>query len=234
MAWKALFLDRTAPRAQTSAACPFNECMGETHAAPAPASAPMNDEIHLSVEDVAALIDGRATAAQRRELEAHLAMCGDCRAEVVSASRMVDSLGNARAPWRQWTRVGLGLAAAAGLVFLVLPRARQSTVPGPMSTERAPSARSAALELVAPPRGSPVSRGGLHFIWRRDDDASYRLFVTDSTGVQVYTATTTDTALILPDSVRLQPGGRYHWYVDGLLSDGTSVSSPSSDFAVPR
>ena len=74
----------------------------------------------------------------------------------------------------------------------------------------------------------------MRFVWHRDDDAAYRLFVTDSAGAQVYSAATSDTVVVLPATVHLQAGAHYHWYVDALRSDGTSVNSVSSEFVTPQ
>ncbi|HYV98512.1 MAG TPA: zf-HC2 domain-containing protein [Gemmatimonadaceae bacterium] len=72
---------------------------------------------HLDAGTVAAYLDDRLPAAKTVFVEAHLARCDVCRAEVVQLDAIVR-------PARVWPRpyfVGLGLAAAAALVLIVLP-----------------------------------------------------------------------------------------------------------------
>jgi hypothetical protein len=99
--------------------------------------------------------------------------------------------------------------------------------------ERA-AARAATLATVSPAPGATTNERDVRFVWHRDDDAAYRVFVTDSAGAQVYSAATSDTVVVLPATVHLQAGAHYHWYVDALRSDGTSVNSVSSEFVTPQ
>lgn len=51
---------------------------------------------HLSVEDIAAYLSGALTAEGKAHLEAHLSNCRDCRREVTSARKLLDSRGSNR------------------------------------------------------------------------------------------------------------------------------------------
>ena len=45
---------------------------------------------HLTVEQVAAYVDGTLTVEQRAQVEVHLARCAGCRIEVIEVSRLVE------------------------------------------------------------------------------------------------------------------------------------------------
>src|SRR6059036_1669416 len=55
---------------------------------------------HLTVEDVAAYADRGLAAAERARVEAHLAACAECRAEVVAVARLSRSFARRRR-WAQ-------------------------------------------------------------------------------------------------------------------------------------
>ena len=46
---------------------------------------------HLSVDDVAGLIDGTLAAHERERAERHLATCDECREELAACTRVVAS-----------------------------------------------------------------------------------------------------------------------------------------------
>jgi hypothetical protein len=91
--------------------------------------------------------------------------------------------------------------------------------------------RSPALVAVAPVDGHmirPDSSRPTRFIWKRDaPDAGYRLTLTDEGGSVRWSIDTSDTTVTLPDSVPLQRGQTYYWYIDALGGDGgTRTSGP--------
>ena len=53
----------------------------------------------------------------------------------------------------------------------------------------------------------------------------YAITVQDTDGRIRWSARTTDTAAVLPDSVAIAAGSVVHWYVDGLRADGRSVGT---------
>ncbi len=191
---------------------------------------------HLSAGDVAAFVDGRLSADQRSSIEAHLAVCADCRGEVAAVSTLVES---APAPARRrtrWPMVGTGVAAAAAAVLLlvVLPRTRDGRRPATPVDERASSSATQTIEIVSPPPAGEVARESLRFAWRRNEVSSYRFFLADSAGAPVYTTSTRDTTVVPPPTLGLVAGAVYFWNVDGLRADGTSVSSSHAAFTIRR
>src|SRR6185503_6808177 len=74
-------------------------------------------EDHLDPEDVAAYVDKLATAERRALIEAHLAECAECRAEVSDSARIIGALAGPRR-----TRSGLVAAAAIAAALLLFVR----------------------------------------------------------------------------------------------------------------
>lgn len=175
------------------------------------------DDGHLDATEVAAYVDGTLEQAARARVDAHLADCDDCRAEVVAVRRMV--VGAPR--WRRWP-VLAALAAAAVLLLVIWPRAPDQRGPE-RSVVRDGEPAAAAVVLVAP---DSVATLPLSFAWHAVPDATtYRLSLTSATGELIWSGSTPDTAITVPDSVSLPAGGPYYYYVDALLADGTSGTS---------
>ena len=196
-----------------------------------PVHVPMN--AHLSADDLSGMVDGRLPATRRAVVEAHLAVCADCRAELVSASAIVESAPPVRVRRPNWIGRGM-VAAAAVLVVLTIPRVVKR-VPRATTGERSgpnAGAPATALTLVNPTPRLSIDRDSLRFIWRGAPGASYRVFVADSAGVQVFTTATTDTTVVPPRSLELVSGARYLWFVEALRADGSSVRTPASNFRI--
>jgi anti-sigma factor RsiW len=187
---------------------------------------------HLSPQDVAVYLDGQLDSASRRETDAHLADCFECRSEVAQAARLVDSIANAGVARRQ-SRHGLwavALAAAALVLAIALP-----TMRGPgrdvSPVQRGTDADRPALVVVSP--GSvDIAREALTFIWRSASDATYRVLVTGADGAEIWSATTRDTTISVPPSVPLDQGESYLWSVDALRADGSSLTSGPIRFGI--
>lgn len=89
------------------------------------------------------------------------------------------------------------------------------------------------VQLVAP-LGEIASVAHAQFTWHRVPNArDYTLVVVDQSGNEVFASTTSDTAVTLPDSVRLAPGGEYLWWVQASLPDGTTLSAVTEKIKVP-
>ena len=186
-------------------------------------------DAHLSVDDVASMVDGRLSAERRALVEAHLAVCAACRTEVAQASSIVETLPTrSRVPMR-WIA---GLAAAA-LVVAIVPFARNSRSSNAARDERASAAHPEALVALTPAQDVRMPIDSLRFAWRAVAGvSSYHLFVTDSVGSPVYDATTADTTVPSIGKTKLSPGARYFWYVDALGADGSSIKSSQIGFSI--
>jgi anti-sigma factor RsiW len=171
---------------------------------------------HLSPEVVSGYLDAGLSAEERRRAELHLASCSECRKELAEVRQLQ------RRHSRRWTVALVPVAAAAAvLLAVVLPR-RASTP----SELRAGSNTEAPLGVVSPLPSPEVAPGAITFIWRSaGPGASYSFTLQAADGRVVWTSTTTDTVVVLPDSVSLSTGPTWFWAADALLADGRSRST---------
>ena len=91
--------------------------------------------------------------------------------------------------------------------------------------------------MVHPSPGESMRAVGLRFVWRQAAGASgatYRVTVVEADGAPLWTHTTADTTVVVPDSVSgtLVRGRAYRWYVETVDDDGTSIHSGSAPFTV--
>jgi hypothetical protein len=179
------------------------------------------DASHPSEEEVAAYLSGGLDAGEREALQAHLAECRDCRAQVTAAERLL----RARAGRSRRALAVTAVAAAAVLALVVLAPRDRTSLGGDRERDGEPGAVP-RLEAVRPPDGATIRRKEVAFTWRsQPGDPLYRVTVTTSGGEAVWTRDTPDTTAAPPDSLRLVPGARYFWYVDALDAAGTSITS---------
>lgn len=183
---------------------------------------------HLDSGAVAAYLDGALEPSERTVVEAHLADCDACRMEVVDVARLVRTR---RASPRWYVPVG-AVAAAAAAVLLLIPRPGQDTLEPP--DYREPVITTTVAPVAIAPRGAITAVGRL--IWSRVPHADrYQVAVFDDTGRVLWETQTSDTATVLPDRIRFQPGAPYHWKVKAQTSWNRWVSSDLVEFSIgPR
>ena len=184
---------------------------------------------HLKDDVLAAYLDRALPAGERRVAEDHLAECAACRDELVSLSKLVVD----RARVRQWPRLGVSVAAVAAAVIafaMIGPwraASRPSTAPADRMRESplADGASRRAVAVVTPAEGDIVRPGTVRFTWHPvAPNASYLLKVADDTSVR-WRIDTADTTVALPDSVQLERGRSYNWWVDALTAEGRVAST---------
>lgn len=189
---------------------------------------------HLESTRLAAYLDRALAPPARAEVEAHLAGCPECRAELVDLDRILADR-RTTPPWR-WGAAAAVLAAAALVgVLLVRPGGEEPDSGRVLRGRQASLADSAArVAMVHPTPDAVVPVDSLVFSWRSsEEDASYRFTLTDERGDVVWQAATADTTLRVPPRAGLKPGAEYYWYVDALLSNGRSVTSGIRGFRTP-
>ena len=162
---------------------------------------------------LADFVEGRLAAEARAPVIAHLLTCARCRRVVKAAHPLPAEPMAAHTPayrWRRWS-VPLGLAAAAVLVLLLVPRGGDDSTPG----LREPTVTSTiAPTPIAPAPGASVARVD-RLVWSSVPGAErYRLRLYDREGTVLWTVETADTSVALPDSVRLTPRVLYFWRVE--------------------
>jgi hypothetical protein len=166
---------------------------------------------------VAGFVQGRLTREARAPLVAHLVTCARCRSLVAATGRLLADESVAREVpraeerrWRRWS-LPLGLAAAAAVLLLVWPRSTSDVEPVPGLRE--PPAAGAVTPVPIAPRAS-VARVD-RFVWSSMPEVDrYRLRLYDNEGALVWTVESGDTAVSLPDSVRLSAPATYFWKVE--------------------
>jgi hypothetical protein len=88
---------------------------------------------------------------------------------------------------------------------------------------------------VVAPGPSAQAGAALQFTWRRATDAkAYSLQVVDADGNVAYTTITSDTALTLPDSVRLVAEKEYRWWIEAERTTGAPIKSAVQTLRVTR
>jgi anti-sigma factor RsiW len=188
---------------------------------------------HLTSEQLGAYLANTLDPLERANVERHLVVCSDCRRELVEAHRAISTAPDVRRTKAGWYGVA-GLAAAAAVLLVIWPR--EQFRPASTAIERnAPAVAAAgALTIVSPIPSGELDSSTRSFTWNRNDDASYRITITDSAGRSIWSGNTQDTTIAVPASVQLERGARFFWYVDALRADGRSVTSGINTFYAPR
>ena len=178
-------------------------------------------EVHLDPHDVARYVAGSLGLADRTRLEAHLADCEACVAEVAAVSRLRP---RASGPAR-WITVAVAAAAAIAAVMVARPNPRP---PGDDNPVLRGGAAGVAIAEIAPAEGAAL-RSAPVFAWHPVmGAATYRITVSRPDGDSVWAAVVRDTSVAAPPSAL--SAGAYYWYVDALLSDGRSVTGRARGF----
>jgi anti-sigma factor RsiW len=192
--------------------------------------AAVSDAIHLSVEELASMIDGTLPAHDRDRAERHLAECDACREELAACTRVVAT--SATVPVRHFPWRNL-LALAAGILLVVWIRRPQERPRATDVSERAAPTSSARILTISPAADASIAASALRFAWHpMEGSVGYGVVVKDASGARVWSGDAVDTVLALPDSVRLQPNVSYVWRVDGQRADGSTAASTESAFRI--
>ncbi len=187
----------------------------------------------LDPELVAALAEGSLDADARARALRHVAGCALCRRAVASvAEALADGpitheieIVEGRRRGR-WLRISVPLAAAA--VVLLLLRS-----PGGDSTARHRGGGAEQGPVAIGPIGTVAAVR--FFDWTRVVGSNlYRVTLFDTGGAVVYETQVTDTTLVLPDSVRLDPGRLYLWKVQARTEWDRWSASELVQFTVAR
>jgi len=189
---------------------------------------------HPDEIETAAYLDGTLRAEARDRVEAHLAVCGDCRAGV--SLLVSDDPGVAEPPPREMlaraiagtTRPersfawlpGSAAAAAAILILAAIGLWIRSSPP----SARAPVVRGepGVLMALAPVSGAVVESSRISFLWSPVDGADrYVVSVEDASGLPVkeFTSRRAGEPVAWPAAAPGLPPGRYLWTVRALAMD---------------
>ncbi|HUQ84434.1 MAG TPA: zf-HC2 domain-containing protein [Gemmatimonadaceae bacterium] len=185
-------------------------------------------EPHLTDDVLAAYLDRSLPPTEAHAAETHLAGCLPCRDELVALSALVHREPAARR-WRRFA-VPAGALAAAAVAFMMFAPWRTTPAPGTLPPDRMRESTRVGsgiglVSVVVPAEDDTVAATNVTFVWRPfGPNGTYLLRLADESAVR-WTIDTGDTTVVLPDSVRLDRGRSYQWWVDAITSDGRSVST---------
>ena len=92
-----------------------------------------------------------------------------------------------------------------------------------------------AVVVVTPADGDTVRPGTLRFAWHPvAPNATYVFKLTDDTSSVRWKIDTADTTVALPDSVHLERGRSYNWWVDALTADGRAATTGVMQFRMAQ
>ena len=183
-------------------------------------------EEHVTEAAVAAYLDRRLPATERTLLVRHLIVCEDCRLEVSDTQALL-----ARQSRRGWF-VTAGLIASAALLVLILrPGVAPSDPPSSLAIrEGGPSPTLTAYGPVGQVRGD-----SLGLLWGAAPGATaYRVTLSAAGGEALWSSSTSDTSVVLPESAHLESGVQYYWVADALLANGTTRTTGLRGFQIVR
>lgn len=178
----------------------------------------------MKADQVAAFIDRRLNRTERLTVEAHLADCPDCRAEVVGASRLIADKSRGRL--RSSVTGALAIAAVTLLVVSVSRHASPAR-----GSQLMRGSDPNAITAIGP--HGTVPRNGLTLVWAAAGArATYHITLSDALSKTIWVTDGRDTAVVVPGSVDLAPGTDYFWTVDAILAEGSSRTTSAQSFRV--
>jgi hypothetical protein len=185
-------------------------------------------ERHLEPHDVATYVDGGVPGAERARIEAHLAGCTECRAEVTDVSRILRTAPAASGvPRRVW--IPAAVAAAVALLW-VGPRAFHDQ---DMTDHRDEVVTTTVAPRPIAPVGSVDTVSAL--VWSSVSDAnSYRVRLFDADGAVLWEREAADTVVPIPSSLTLRSEVLYYWRVEADTGFDRSAASDLVEFRVRR
>ena len=184
----------------------------------------MTGQDHLDAAAVARYIDGASDAAGQAGAESHLAECAQCRDEVAAVRRILDS--SARRRWLP--AVSVAMAAAAVALIVVATTSHQ--LPNSVTT-RDPVVTSTLIPRLLAPVGTVERADSLR--WTSVSNAHrYEVTVFSGSGTAVWQTIATDTAVALPDSLRLLVNTQYYWRLKAETEYGRWVESELATFTL--
>ncbi len=186
-----------------------------------------------SLDDVAAerlrrLVEREGSESERlRTLDVALSSAEGRRELEIAWAAARASRPRRSIPWRPYA-IAASVLMLAGTSALWLRQRDGSSVEVMRGSD-------SPVTLVAP-LGRVAGERATHFVWRRVPKAQrYTLVVVDTAGTELFASETRDTAIVLPDTVRLAPGGSYLWWVQARLTDESTVTAVTQRLTVaPR
>ena len=180
---------------------------------------------HPDPQQQAKYLDDGCTAPERAAIEAHCALCAECRAELIESYQVLRTAPGAAAARRPVYFVPL--AAAAMVTVLLLPRFHRPAA----AVDREPGVVTALSPVPAMPNGDVSTLTAL--TWTRVPGAdAYQPTVFDSAGTVLWTVVVSDTTVAVPASLRGASARDYYWTVRARTGWDRWVTSPLTRFRI--
>ncbi len=178
-------------------------------------------------------VAGALGAEDRDRLERHILVCDRCQEEARLALALRRELMREGRPLRRsrrpWIAAGIGTAAAAVLLAVVVPQAilkRDGT-----EHRDVPEAEAVKPNPLAP-IGRVTGRPS-RFVWSRVLGADrYRVTLLSSGGDVLLVTETADTALAAPEGTDLDAGASFFWKVDARIGWDRWIKSGVVEFTI--
>lgn len=201
----------------------------ETSTESGSASAVIENE-PLTPHEIAAFLEGRLEGKELTRVESYLADHPHARQELIKASRIIQSAPPKESKRSRRLYPLIGLAAAAAIAVMFIRPAGVNQLSAPVSTERRGLAdEPERIVLISPVDAGEIKDREEPLTWNSVDNATYQVAITDPAGNTILRTNTSDTSLVLPESVR---AGTYYWRVDARSPDGASSTSGFHEFRV--
>jgi len=176
----------------------------------------------IAPDQLLALAEGRLAEQDALAAADHAMACAHCHDEYKLLRSIVQSRGNDGLP------AARKFALAASVVIVISASALWLAV----RQRDAGSVRGTpvAVELVRPDAraGQPLT-----LTWRGVPGTSrYEVELLDSASALLHQATTRDTSIVVPLTIRLAQGAAHRWWVRALLPDGRELRSAIDTFRV--
>lgn len=177
-------------------------------------------------EALAALVAGDGDEEARLAVLDHVMSCAACHRDF-ELLRAVEHARPSAVPqrartWALAASVALALGVGTWMLRGQIGRPAEDTVRG----------GSSGFTLVSPAPGVAADRP-VTLRWRAVPEAqSYAVELLAADGTPVHAWTTTDTTVLIADSIQLDPGADYAWWVRARRRDGSEVRSPVTKFTI--
>jgi hypothetical protein len=183
---------------------------------------------HPEPDELAELMGGAMPEPDRLAILEHVLRCPTCGPELdlLRSASAGARAAERRMPLSRWMAFAAAALILVGIGALTL---RGHRIAVPVDVMRG---NHAAVAVIEPAAGITVAVP-VRLAWHAMDGArSYRVELLTTRGDVIAAWNTLDTALVIPDSVRISANESYDMWVRAMLADRTEVSSPLVRFSV--
>jgi hypothetical protein len=183
----------------------------------------------VTPDELVGVVDGTLDEADRVRVLRHVGSCARCRHELEMLRVTADAAAAVARP--AWLSRPV-LAAAAALVLMIGGIALWQRGGGTGADIPRAGAPGPAPELLVPDEDSVVTTP-VRVTWSAVQSArSYQIEILDAAGAPVFSSATSDTTVVVPETVQLEGGAVYRYWVRAMFGDGTEARSRVRRFRI--